>query len=161
MYNIAMGKIHYIKGDATRPIGEGNKIIAHICNDIGGWGAGFVLAISKRWKEPERKYREWFHSGGNFSLGRIQIVQVEDTVSVANMIAQTGISPSRGVPPVRYDAVRTCLDNLAKTAAEMNAQIHMPRIGCGLAGGSWDKIEPIIQETLITRNIDVFVYDLN
>jgi O-acetyl-ADP-ribose deacetylase (regulator of RNase III) len=52
--------ISYIKGDATNPAGQGNKIIVHICNDIGGWGKGFVMAISKRWKEPERKYREWF-----------------------------------------------------------------------------------------------------
>jgi hypothetical protein len=41
-------QIQYIAGDATAPIGDGNKIIAHVCNDIGAWGAGFVLAISKR-----------------------------------------------------------------------------------------------------------------
>lgn len=40
--------IHYVTGDATEPIGEGEKIIAHICNDQGGWGAGFVLALSKK-----------------------------------------------------------------------------------------------------------------
>jgi len=32
--------IKYIKGDATNPAGEGNKLIVHICNDIGGWGKG-------------------------------------------------------------------------------------------------------------------------
>jgi hypothetical protein len=35
----------------------------------------------------------------------------------------------------------------------------MPRIGCGLAGGTWDKIEPLIQSALIKKNIDVTVYD--
>ena len=40
--------IQFITGDATAPIGKGNRIIAHVCNDIGAWGAGFVLAISKR-----------------------------------------------------------------------------------------------------------------
>jgi len=50
--------IHYLIGDATKPDVAGNKIIAHICNDVGGWGKGFVLAISKSWPEPERKYRE-------------------------------------------------------------------------------------------------------
>ena len=43
-------KIEYLKGDATSPVKEGNKIILHICNDIGGWGKGFVMAISKKWK---------------------------------------------------------------------------------------------------------------
>lgn len=33
-----MKTIQYIKGDATCPHAEGNKIIAHICNNIGGWG---------------------------------------------------------------------------------------------------------------------------
>ncbi|MEV6001124.1 Appr-1-p processing protein, partial [Streptomyces griseomycini] len=28
---------------------KGVKVIAHVCNDIGGWGKGFVLAVSRRW----------------------------------------------------------------------------------------------------------------
>ena len=34
----------------------------------------------------------------------------------------------------------------------------MPRIGCGLAGGKWAVVEPIIQRAL--EDIPVFVYDL-
>ena len=45
--------IQYLKGDATAPKTHGKKIIVHVCNDIGKWGKGFVLAISKRWKEPQ------------------------------------------------------------------------------------------------------------
>jgi len=37
--------------------------------------------------------------------------------------------------------------------------VHMPRIGCGLAGGKWEKIEPIILSELIDKGINVFVYD--
>ncbi|RKW18275.1 MAG: Appr-1-p processing protein, partial [Capnocytophaga sp.] len=47
-----MTEIKYIKADATFPQSEGNIIIPHICNDIGAWGKGFVLALSKRWKAP-------------------------------------------------------------------------------------------------------------
>ena len=36
----------------------------------------------------------------------------------------------------------------------------MPRIGCGLAGGTWDKIEPLIQSNLSDKEIAVTVYDL-
>ena len=36
----------------------------------------------------------------------------------------------------------------------------MPRIGCGLAGGDWNKVEKIINETLIDKGIEVYVYDL-
>jgi hypothetical protein len=35
--------------------------------------------------------------------------------------------------------------------------VHMPRIGCGLAGGTWDRVGPIVDWTLDRR--DVFVYD--
>ena len=49
--------INYLKADATIPQAEGNIIISHICNDIGAWGKGFVLAISKRWKEPAKQYK--------------------------------------------------------------------------------------------------------
>ncbi len=83
-----MKMITYLKGDATNPqVGE-NKIIAHICNDIGGWGKGFLLAISKRWKEPENEYRKGFKNDENFHLGKIQMVQVENNLWICHMIAQ-------------------------------------------------------------------------
>jgi hypothetical protein len=40
------------------------------------------------------------------------------------------------------------------------ATVHMPRIGCGLAGGTWDRIGPIVERTLSAKNIGAFVYDL-
>lgn len=132
-----MEKIQYIKGDATSPQAKGVKIIAHICNDIGGWGKGFVLAISKRWKEPEVAYRAWHRnqSKNDFQLGNIEVVQVEKYIYVANMIGQRGTKTgSKGVP-IRYDAVEKCLAQLMVEAKKIDASVHMPRIGCGLAGG--------------------------
>lgn len=157
-----MKDITYIKGDATSPQASGTKIIAHICNDIGGWGKGFVLAISKRWAEPEKAYREWHRNRAknDFSLGNIQIVQVESYIYIANMIGQRGTKTGRSTGvPVRYEAIELCLEKLAIESKELNASIHMPRIGCGLAGGKWDKIEPLIKKTLLLNNIDVYVYD--
>lgn len=58
-----MKTIQYIRGDATSPQTEGKKIIAHICNDIGGWGKGFVKAISNRWSDPENEYRNGLNVG--------------------------------------------------------------------------------------------------
>lgn len=103
-------EILYIKGDATAPIGSGVKVITHICNDIGGWGKGFVLALSKKWKMPEEAYRQWYKSQEEFTLGAVQFVNVENKLYVANMIGQHGIyKDSKGLPPIRYDAVRQCL----------------------------------------------------
>jgi O-acetyl-ADP-ribose deacetylase (regulator of RNase III) len=154
--------ITYLKGDATRPETTGFKIIAHVCNDIGAWGAGFVLALSKRWPKPEAEYRKWHNNGGPvpFRLGMVQFVQVEKDLWVANMIGQRNIVPIKKVPPIRYDAVRVGLSRINEFAQTKEATIHMPRIGCGLAGGVWKKIELIIKETLVRKGIKVFVYDL-
>jgi O-acetyl-ADP-ribose deacetylase (regulator of RNase III) len=151
--------IHYVVGDATHPTGEGNKIIAHIVNDIGAWGAGFVVALSRRWQAPEKMYRSWHASGEDFALGRIQTVRVEEDITVVNMAAQAGVGWRAGVPPIRYDALRSCLAELSLYAQENDASIHMPRIGCGLGGGDWRKVEPILQEEL--EGLEVYVYGLD
>lgn len=155
-----MEPIQYIKGDAIQPQSSGNKIIAHVCNDIGYWGKGFVLALSARWPEPEQAFRKWFKSNENFALGEVQFVPVANDLWVANMIGQHNLKSDRqGNPPVQYDAIAEALHKV-DFANEKNASVHMPRIGCGLAGGTWDKMEPIIISELINRNVPVIVYDL-
>ena len=155
-----MSEINYIQGDATQPIGKGNKIIVHICNDIGGWGKGFVMAISKRWKEPEKQYRNWFKTKDGFELGNVQFVETESELIIANLIGQHKIRKDElGNPPIRYDAVREGLKKVGRKAKEINAEVHMPRIGCGLAGGKWEEIEPIILEEISSHGIAVTVYD--
>lgn len=152
--------IHYVIGDATSPAGEGLKIITHICNDMGGWGKGFVVALSKRWKQPERAYRQWHASGENFQLGNVQFVEVEPDIVVANIIGQHKIKSHSSIPPIRYEAVRAGLQQVARYAISNTASVHMPRIGAGLAGGKWEEIETIISEELTRKGISVTVYDL-
>ncbi|MFJ5557442.1 macro domain-containing protein [Streptomyces sp. NPDC093250] len=156
-----MSGITYIRGDATAPSVKGVKLIAHVCNDIGGWGKGFVLALSRRWPEPEAAYRVWHRNraSNDFALGAVQLVQVERYVWVANMIGQRGIrTGSKGVP-VRYEAIDTALARLADHAIALGASVHMPRIGCGRAGGRWSRVEPLIDERLARRGISVTVYE--
>lgn len=155
--------ITYLKGDATSLQAKGVKLIAHICNDLGGWGKGFVLAISKRWSQPEKEYRLWHRerARNDFGLGAVQFVQVQPDIWVANMIGQRGIKTgSKGVP-IRYEAVEECLAKLADKAKELGASVHMPRIGCGLAGGKWEKTEPIIQQQLSEQDVPTYVYDFD
>lgn len=140
----------------------GPKIIAHVCNDIGGWGKGFVVALSRRWPEPERDFRDW-HRGrqhNDFGLGAVRLVRVEPELWIANMIGQHGIKRGDDGPPIRYEAVERCLITLGDHASRLGASVHMPRIGCGLAGGRWERIEPLIVVALCEREIAVTVYDL-
>lgn len=154
-----MNKINYIVGDATVPCEDGaeQRLIIHVVNDIYKWGRGFVLAISKKWKDPEKYYKIWKE---NFKLGEIQIVKVEGNISVCNMIGQHGIYPKNGIPPVRYDAIKECLNKVAKYCKENNSSVHAPRFGSDLAGGKWEEIEKLINEELISKDIPVYIYDL-
>ena len=139
------GGLVILKGDATSPQAAGPKIIAHVCNDLGGWGKGFVVAISRRWKSPEADYRRWHRerSKNDFGLGAVQLVQVQPDIWVANMVGQHGMRTGSNGPPIRYDAVERCLETLTAEALRLDASVHMPRIGCGLAGGTWGRIQPL------------------
>jgi O-acetyl-ADP-ribose deacetylase (regulator of RNase III) len=150
-------RIKYVIGDATRPKGEGNKIICHVCNNVGAWGAGFVLALSSRWKAPEESYRDSAENR-ELVLGKVIIVPVEEDIVVANMVAQHSIYPDQdGLPPIRYGALRTALTAVNDLAVQINGTLHMPRIGCGLAGGRWSDVEQIIKDVV---TVNVTVYDL-
>jgi O-acetyl-ADP-ribose deacetylase (regulator of RNase III) len=156
-----VAEIAYLIGDATAPTTPGPKMIVHVCNDIGAWGKGFVMALSRRWPEPESQYQVWYakRKTNDFGLGALQFVKVENDVWVANMIGQHGIRRTKEGPPIRYSAVEKCLGRVAKKVVELEASVHMPRIGCGLAGGKWEEIEPIITRQLIEKDIAVYVYD--
>ena len=154
--------IRYVVGDATMPEGDGERVIVHVCNDVGGWGAGFVLAVSARWPEPEAEYRAW-HAGrheDDFELGAVRLVNVAPQLHVANLIGQEDIVDGPAGPPVRYWAIEAGLDALGAELVAMDGSVHMPRIGCGLAGGEWPAIEANIERTLTNRHIPVTVYDL-
>lgn len=160
-----MAELIFRDGDATLPIKD-DGIIIHVCNDVGKWGKGFVLALSKRSKAPEKAYREWASGtataiGKPFELGQVQRVRFyEDEMMpdniVMNMVAQRDIYPIDGIPPLRYDALEECLKTVYAQAEDENRTVHLPRIGCGLAGGDWDEVEKILRKTM---TVDTYVYD--
>jgi O-acetyl-ADP-ribose deacetylase (regulator of RNase III) len=140
--------IGYRHGDATAPGETDPTVIVHVCNDVGKWGKGFVLAISKRWSEPERVYRTAFAKRPFPQLGDVQFVPVTHNITVANLIGQHGVrSPhSKSPPPIRYPAIREGLKKVATFARKHGASVAMPRIGCGLAGGNWAEIERLLKK---------------
>ena len=150
-----MTKINYFIGDATN-VKEG--VIVHICNDERKWGAGFVLALSKKWSQPEYDYRNM--NDRDLKLGNVQMVKVEDKLFVANVIGQRSTMYNEfNVPPIRYEAVEVALNKIAEYCLLHDLEIHAPRLGCGLAGGSWEIMELIINKTLIRKEVKVTVYD--
>jgi len=157
------GKLIYRMGDATAPQGKGPMAIAHVCNDLGRWGKGFVVCLSNRWPITHERYFAW-HRGKEpdaapFELGAVQFVEVRPKLWVANMIGQHRITRKGGVPPVRYEAIKAALTEVAKFAVQRGATVHMPRIGCGQAGGNWHIVSEMITRFLCERGLSVTVYD--
>lgn len=151
--------VHYVKGDATNPQGSDLKLIIHINNNLGAWGAGFVLAVSKKWKKPEQSYKIWKEKFPHlFHLGEIQFVPVEQDVIVVNMIAQNGLRSRNNPNPLDYEALSSCLSKISKFEGDFS--VHAPRIGSGLGGGDWKVIESLLIKYLICRDISVTIYDL-
>jgi O-acetyl-ADP-ribose deacetylase (regulator of RNase III) len=119
-----------------------------------------VLALSRRWSQPEEAYRHWAKNGRDFELGHLQLVAVEADLWVANLIAQSGYRSTANPVALRYDALSTTLGKLAARLDAGTTSIHTPRIGAGLAGGDWSRIEAILRTELCERGFSVTVYDL-
>lgn len=150
--------IKFIQGDATEPVGPGRKVIAHVCNNFGSWGAGFSGAISAKWKDPEYEYRKLIKR----FLGANTWCDVTDDIRIFNMIAQDGIGIKTGRIPLRYWALVSCLKNLRDYCLDRKASVHVPdMIGCGLAGGNRDAVIDILQESLCDNGVEVTAYQLD
>jgi len=159
--------IHYRVGDATKPcVQEGIRLIAHVCNDAGKWGAGFSGVVSREWPEARKSYMAKAKFSKSFGLGEVYCVFVDLNLAIMNMIAQHGISRDLvNYRPIRYDSLEGCLGKLAAAVRSLQflspkdkVTVHMPRIGCGLAGGTWDVVGELIEENL--WDIECYVYDL-
>lgn len=154
-------KPDFVRGDATRPRGSGKKIIAFIVNDATPrWGAGFALAVRRRWPSIQEQFINW--AGQNrkqFVLGRTVLSQLDEDIDIAQMICQKGYGVSKR-PRLRYAALEDCLGQLADAAIANKASIHMPRIGSGQARGNWSIIFEMIQRLLLRQGLHVVIYDL-
>lgn len=159
-----MAEIFYVVGDATDPADDSPKVVVHVCNNIGKWGAGFTRALDRRWPAAHKGYENWAARDPNifppFDLGEVRVHHVGGGIHIANMIAQRGVRSASNPRPLDYAALAVCLIKVAGWAMGHGASVHMPRIGCGLAGGSWDVVELLIQDALCARGVPVTVYDL-
>ena len=154
------GLLKFIKGDATLPQGSSLRYVLQIVNDEGKYGAGFSGALSRRWPKVESEYKQWWREKyGQLKLGDIQIIQVLSDLVVVNMVAQKGVVSKENPTPIKYDALKACLSKAGVEISKYNASVHIPRIGCGLACGKWEEVEPLIEQELLKRGINVTVYD--
>jgi O-acetyl-ADP-ribose deacetylase (regulator of RNase III) len=148
-------------------------IICHVCNNIGAWGQGFALSISKKWDWVEHSYKNWHRRGltmmdgnknntyVNFKLGCVQFVVINKKLIVANMIAQNGIISPTNNKQLSMEDLEICLEKCYSVAKMHGAALQMPRIGAGLAGGDWNEIEPVLRRLALFHQITTKVLHMD
>ena len=153
--------ITYLQGDVLGPRGTGRRIIAHVVSDAtANWGgSGVAVAIKRKWPNAQEEFRVWASGQRRLKLGDVHFWEVDPGNGIASMVCQRGYGDS-ATPRIRYAALEAALETLAVRAKGGKASLHMPRIGCGQAGGSWILIQELISSSLIAANIPVTVYDL-
>ncbi|MGA7174832.1 MAG: ImmA/IrrE family metallo-endopeptidase [Candidatus Acidiferrales bacterium] len=153
--------IKYLKGDATQPRGTAGRMIVQVVNDKAiTWGKGFSVAVRKHWPHAQKDFTRWvFENRREFKLGNIHVAKLEESIELVSLVAQHGYGPSL-FPRIQYAALESCLSQVAVRAKGMGATVHMPRIGCGEAGGDWNIVSEMIDEALCRESIPVTVYDL-
>lgn len=140
------------------------KYIAHGVNCQNAMGSGVAKAIYTRYPEVKSAYHE--HCGLAFEvlgqdseelLGSVQPVETEDLKIVFNMFTQLNYGRD-GEKYVSYDAIYDCFSTLDLHLHKENKPVAIPKIGSGLAGGSWTAIEAIINSA--TPNLEIIVYEI-
>lgn len=152
----------FVKGDVLDAIISGNVVIPHIINDKARswWKKGFAGQLLKKWPILHEDFHSWITEDPlNLKLGHSKVCQVKPEIFVNSMVAQRGYGYSN-TSRVNYEALEKCFQQLCLFCKEKRATVHMPRIGTGEAGGSWEIISELLEETICKNKIPVTVYCL-
>lgn len=152
------GKVILEFGDATKPRGKGKKIIAQVVNTGAALGRGFGYSLAKNYPVIKDELKKWHADKKEFVLGNSNLVEVNDSLFVFQMLAQKGVFPTANEIPLRYNELRKCLVELRNIALELDCSIHMPAIGAGQAKGNWEIIIGMIHDELVNYNLKVCIY---
>ncbi|MDA3854977.1 MAG: macro domain-containing protein [Candidatus Woesearchaeota archaeon] len=132
-------------------------VIAHGCNCFCTMGAGIAKDIRKNFKEAYsadlQTSRSDYLKMGNYSKG------YKSDLWVINAYIQYyyGQNSPGCNQSLDYEALTVCLRKINQEF--FGQHIGLPQIGCGLAGGDWNKVKEIIQKELINCNVTVVIYE--
>ena len=135
--------ITYIDGDLLKDSDQFD-VIAHCANCFCSFGAGIALQIKNKY--PEAYIADCATvSGDQTKLGSISFTE-GITPTVVNLYGQFDFRGRRkGEMDLDYTALRSALEEMK--AKYSGKRFGMPKIGSDLAGGDWNVIERIIEET--------------
>jgi O-acetyl-ADP-ribose deacetylase (regulator of RNase III) len=147
-----------IRGDLIKLAKSGVfDVIIHGCNCFHTMGAGIALRIKENFPQAyfedlKTKY------GDNNKLGTYTFIRINNNGKDLFIInAYTQFHYSWQNKSIRYDALRKCLKKIKTDFSGL--RFGLPKIGCGLAGGSWDIVSKIIEEELNLEDVTIVYFE--
>jgi hypothetical protein len=141
--------------------GSEAKVVCQLVNDQARyWGGGVAQSAAKAYPEAHRDFSNWIVSiPKSKRLGDVHFARADKNLFLASLVGQAGFGPSP-TPRIRYTALEKCFEKISAFASANSASVHMPRLGSGESGGSWDTVQELLQNALIADGVPVTVYDL-
>jgi Zn-dependent peptidase ImmA (M78 family)/O-acetyl-ADP-ribose deacetylase (regulator of RNase III) len=150
-----------VHGDVLDPRTPGGKVVCQLVNDQARtWGGGVARATARRYPKAQDSFSSWITSTPRAArLGSVHFEQVGRSTTIASLVGQQGYGSSSS-PRIRYVALAECFEKVLAYTLAHSASVHMPRIGEGQSGGSWETVAEIVRAVLVNNGVPVTVYEL-
>ena len=136
-------------------------IIVHQTNCQGVMGSGIAKQVKEKYPEVFNAYYHYCktHIVPDL-LGTSLICEANDGKIIANVFGQNGFG---GGLQTDYDALRNALQEVYDFAKENKKSVAIPyKLGCGLAGGDWNKVFDMITEVFSDiDNCNIYRLEMN
>ena len=146
--------IEYVKADILTDLDPDKKtVVIHGCNCLHTMGAGIAKYLKQKYPlvlvvDKDTPY------GKRTKLGTLSIAGIHANLHIVNCYTQFDYRRSAKQPPVDYHAISKCLKRVLYLYKGW--EIRSPKIGCGLAGGDWSKVEPMFNDILALEQVKIF-----
>lgn len=143
-----------IQGDLIKLAKEGYfDVIVHGCNCMCKMGAGIAKQIKKNFPEAYEADRVT-EKGLKEKLGTCSVANCKiETGHLIVVNAYTQFDYRGRGEKINYNALEKCIRWILNKYSGM--KVGMPRIGTGLGGGDWEKIEKTIKDADTNENVTV------
>lgn len=138
----------------------GADILCHQTNYVGVMGAGIAYAIKTKLLTDEqyKVYQDYCQLYGSGALGTVQFIEFADGRYVANVFSQDDFYSRDKNTITDYTAMKMALVKVRDTAREHGLTVAIPGyMGCGIAGGNWDRVKPIIRQIFKYSPVDCMI----
>lgn len=140
-----------IKGDLFKPFAEKEfDLMVHGCNCFHSFGKGFAAIVKHKYPQAYTADKKT-SKGSRAKLGTYSQAETEHGI-IINLYSQYHYG--YGAINCDYSAIKKGFISLNEEYKDQS--IAIPKIGAGLAGGDWEKIESIINE--VTPDLDITLF---